>query len=296
MNPPAGRPILDALTFDLEDWFHVLGVDGLAAPETWGDLPSIVDRVTQTILDDLDEFGVRATFFVLGWIAERYPRTIREIARRGHEIGSHSHFHRSVYSLSPAAFEADLLRSVRAIEAASGQRPRGFRAPSFSIVPGCEWAFDAILDAGFLYDASLFPARRAHGGYPSQPGPHWRVTPRGRRLAELPMSTMRILGMRTGFSGGGYMRLFPVGLVREGFRQAHAAQRAVVVYLHPRDLATELPAMPMPLHRRVRSRIGHRGARRKLRCLLGTYRFGTCEQVLARALDDAFPCHAAEAR
>jgi polysaccharide deacetylase family protein (PEP-CTERM system associated) len=290
MSVPVEPLIVDALSFDLEDWLHVLGVDGLAAPESWCDLPSIVDCATGMILDDLDEFGVRATFFVLGWIARRYPRTIREIARRGHEIGSHSDVHRPVYSLTPKAFGADLLRSVRAIEAASGQSPRGFRAPSFSIVPGCEWAFDVLLDAGFHYDASLFPARRAHGGYPSRPEPHWRVTPRGRRLAELPMSTMRILGMRTGFSGGGYLRLFPVGLVREGFRQAHAAQRAVVVYLHPQDLATDLPSTHMPLHRRVRSRIGHRGARRKLRGLLGTYRFETCEEVLARALDGASPC------
>lgn len=288
--PPSGRGgegIVNALSFDLEDWFHLIGVEGLSQTAGWRDLPSIVESNTRIILDDLDEFGVRATFFVLGWIAERYPDIVREVARRGHEIGSHSHLHRPVYSLCPATLADDLRRASRAIEAASGHVPRGFRAPSFSIVPGCEWAFDTLLDAGFRYDASLFPTRRAHGGYPGRPEPHWRVTPAGRRLAELPMSTMLILGRRIGFSGGGYMRLLPLGVMREGFRQTHAAGRPVVVYLHPRDIARDLPTGPMPLHRRIRAGIGRRGARQKLRALLARYRFGTCQEILDRALGPA---------
>lgn len=186
----------------------MIGIDSLQDHSQWLHLPSICERYTGLILAELDRFDVKATFFVLGWIAERYPQLIQSIAARGHEIGAHSHLHQTVYDLGPTAFAEDLDRCIHSIASVTGQVPRGYRAPSFSIVPGCEWAFDILLDMGFEYDASLFPAKRAHGGYPCPYEPHRQCTPSGRTIVELPMSTMRFLGREIGFSGGGYLRLF----------------------------------------------------------------------------------------
>jgi hypothetical protein len=158
---------------------------------------------------------------------------------------------------------------------------RGFRAPSFSIVPGAEWALDELLDLGIDYDASLFPARRGHGGYDCPLGPHvFRATPSGRSIPELPMSVMTWGPLRLPFSGGGYMRLLPPALIREGFRRTHRAGRPVVVYMHPRDFAPDGPLVPMPLYRRFKCTVGLKTSLAKLRMLLRTYRFDTCAAVL----------------
>ena len=276
--------MLNALSFDLEDWFHIIGIAELEDASRWDAFPSIFERYTLAILDDLDAFGVTATFFTVGWIARRYPDVIREVARRGHEIGSHSDMHRTVGALGPKAFAGDLARSLDALAPCTSQPIRGFRAPSFSITPGCEWAFDALLDAGFDYDASLFPAPRAHGGYPCPEAPHVQTAPSGRSIPELPMTTMRVAGRQIAFSGGGYLRLLPGAAIRAGFRQAHAAGRPVVVYLHPRDFAPDAPLPPMPLYRRFKTRVGLGTTRPKLRDLLTRYRFDTCAAVLDRAL------------
>jgi polysaccharide deacetylase family protein (PEP-CTERM system associated) len=276
--------VVNALSFDLEDWFHIIGIAELEDDARWHALPSIFETYTAAILDELDLHGVRGTFFVVGWIARRYPEMIREVARRGHEIGSHSDMHRTVGQLGPQAFADDLARSLDALAACTSQRIRGFRAPSFSITPGCEWAFDALLDAGLDYDASLFPATRAHGGYPCPEAPHVQSAPSGRRIRALPMTTMRIAGRRVAFSGGGYLRLLPGAAIRAGFRQAHAAGRPVTVYLHPRDFAPDAPLPPLPLHRRFKTRVGLKTTRAKLRDLLARYDFDTCAAVLDRAL------------
>lgn len=273
-------PVMNALSFDLEDWFHMIGIAGVDDPQTWDGLPSILERRSAEILDLLDAHKVRATFFIVGWIAERYPAVIRDIAARGHEIGTHSHWHRTVNSLTPESFAEDLAQSIAAIEAACGVRPRGFRAPSFSIVPGIEWAFDVILEAGLTYDASLFPAARSHGGYPCPQGPHRVTTPKGRVLPELPMSTTRLLGKEIGFSGGGYLRLLPGAVICQSVAWLNAQGLPAVVYLHPADFATDRPHVKMPLARRFKTRVGLSSTRPKLRQLLERFRFDSCAAVL----------------
>lgn len=278
---PASTPITNALSFDIEDWFHMVEIAAVEDPATWDSLPSIVERYTEWIIETVTAAEVRATFFVLGWIAERYPKLVRLMADHGHELATHSYWHRKVYELSPQEFRKDMQRSIDVIEQAGGRKVRGFRAPSFSITPGSEWAIDVLHDLGLEYDASLFPAPRGHGGYPCERGPHeFTRAPSGRAMPELPMSIMRLGPRRMAFSGGGYMRLLPGWLIRRGFAQLHREGLPVVVYLHPRDFAPDCPRVPMPLTRKFKCYVGLGSTRAKLRMLLRRYRFNTCAAVL----------------
>ncbi|HJQ99093.1 MAG TPA: polysaccharide deacetylase family protein [Candidatus Polarisedimenticolaceae bacterium] len=274
-------PVVNALSFDIEDWFHLVEIDAVSDPATWPSLPTLVEEFTDKILEAVAAGKTRATFFVLGWVAERYPAIPRKIAAAGHELGTHSFWHRRVDLLTREEFREDIRRSIAVLEDNTGQRVRGFRAPSFSIVPGAEWALDELLDLGLDYDASLFPARRGHGGYDCPLGPHvFRNTPSGRSIPELPMSVMAFGPMRLPFSGGGYLRLLPPSIIRAGFSWTNRAGRPVVVYMHPRDFAPDGPIVPMPLYRRFKCTVGLSTSLDKLRMLLRTYRFDTCAAVL----------------
>lgn len=283
----AGKTV-HALSFDIEEWFHLVGVASMADRSRWDALEQTVEPLTDRILALLDECDVRATFFVLGWVADRYPGMVRRIAEAGHEIGSHSYGHREVYDHTPASFREDLNRSVGVLERITGRRVLGFRAPSFSLTPGCEWAWDAMLDRGLVYDASVFPVARSHGGYPlsrtdgsAEAAVHLR-TPTGRSIKELPMSVMRLpmLGKRIAFSGGGYFRVLPWWMVKHGFAQHAAAGKSAVLYLHPWDFAAGGPSLPMQAHQRFKCYRNRDQTEGRLRELLATYQFDTCAQVM----------------
>jgi polysaccharide deacetylase family protein (PEP-CTERM system associated) len=281
MGDSSGRP-LHALSFDIEDWFHIVDIPGLEDPAKWETLESLVERRTDDILTTLRKHRARATFFVLGWIADRHPALVRRIAEAGHELGSHSFWHRRVYTLDPAEFRSDTLRSLDAIESACGVRPKGYRAPSFSILKGTEWALDVLLDCGITWDASLFPAPRGHGGYPCSDAPHsFTALPSGRSIPELPLGVMRILGRGLCFSGGGYMRLLPLWVIERGFAQFEQRGLPAVVYLHPRDFAPECPRVTMPWPRRFKCYVGMHTTMPKLEALLRRHRFAPCGEVLA---------------
>ncbi len=275
-------PIVNALSFDIEDWFHMVEIPAVEDPQRWPELETLVVRYTREILEILDGSGSRATFFVLGWVAERYPQIVPAIVAAGHEVATHGHWHRKVYEMRPDEFREDLQRSIDLLASQSGKRIRGFRATSFSITPGTEWAFDVLHDVGIQYDASLFPASRGHGGYPCPPRPHVStIAPSGRPMPELPMSVMRWGPFRLPFSGGGYLRVLPGSLIRAGFNQLNRKGLPGVVYLHPRDFAPDCPRVPMPLMRRFKCYTGTRTTRPKLEMLLERYRFDTCARILA---------------
>ena len=292
---PDSRPdgeIVNALSFDIEDWFHLVDIDSVSNTADWPGFPSIVERRTDEILGICEEFGVKATFYYLGWIAERYPDLVRRTAEAGHEIGTHSYWHRKVCDLEPEVFREDLHRSIAVIEDAGGSAVTSFRAPSFSIMPGSEWAFDVMHEEGLRYDASLFPVPRENGGYPCPVGPHsFDRAPSGREMPELPMSLMNIGPKRVGFSGGGYLRLFPGWLIRRGFDALHRRGLPGVVYLHPRDIAPDSPVVPMSRSRHFKCYVGLATAADKLRMLLGRYRFASCGEVLRKyvSIEEA-PC------
>lgn len=292
-------PLVHALSFDIEDWFHIVEVKAVEDPTLWPKLSaesSLVERYTDLILKICDDGKAKATFFMLGWIAERHPSLVKRIADAGHEIGTHSFWHRKVYELTPEVFREDIRQSLEAIRAgAAGSGPgrdlpiRGFRAPSFSITEGTEWAFDVLMDQGITYDASLFPAARGHGGYACTPGPHIVKTPKGRELPELPMSIAPVgvgpLRKKMCYSGGGYMRLLTSNMIEQGVRAEADAGRATVVYLHPRDFASDCPRVSMPPHRRFKCYVGMHTTEGKLRRLLREHRWDTCANVLAKALN-----------
>ena len=286
------HPVVNAMSFDIEDWFHMVGIESVEDVGKWDEFPTLVERYTDGIIGQLDAHGTRATFFILGWVADRYPSLVRRIVDSGHEVGTHSFWHRQVDALEPAVFKEDLQRSIDAIEQAGGQRVRGFRAPSFSIRPGAEWAFDVILDCGLEYDASLFPAPRGHGGYPAPRGIH-RFTdmPSGRSIPELPMSVMRLGPAGFGFTGGGYLRFLPGWFIRQGVRRLNNQGHPAVVYLHPRDFAPDCPRVPMPLKRRFKCYVGLGTTFGKLDLLLSNFEWAACETILGLdsppELDDA---------
>jgi len=290
MIQPAKQPTTDAnnaqglthaLSFDIEDWFHLVGIESVADSSKWDALPSLVERYTDWIVETISERNIRATFFILGWIAERYPKLVERIAAQGHEIATHSYWHRGVYTLDPDTFRQDLRQSIDVLEQAGGKKVLGFRAPSFSIKPGSEWAFDVMHDCGLIYDASLFPAPRGQGGYICPREIHtFTQAPSGRPMPELPMSVMDFMGKRLPFSGGGYVRLLPWWLINKGFKQLQAQGRPAVVYLHPRDFAPDCPRVAMPPHRKFKCYVGLSSTKHKLMKMLDTYRFDTCASVL----------------
>ncbi|KAA0217483.1 MAG: DUF3473 domain-containing protein [Leptolyngbya sp. PLA3] len=285
-----------ALSFDIEDWFHIVEVKAVESPELWPQLhasSSLVERYTDLILEICARHHTHATFFILGWVAERHPDMVRRIVEAGHEIGTHSYWHRKVYELSPEQFRDDMHRSIEVIEQASQSKVYGFRAPSFSITEGAEWAFDVLAELGLLYDASLFPARRGHGGYACPAGIHHHVSPQGRKIPELPMSIAPVgIGpakKRMCYSGGGYMRLLPYHFIEQGLNSEAAAGRPTVVYLHPRDFAPDCPKVRMPPHRFFKCYVGTSTTAGKLDRLIAEHRFDTCRTVLESAIGPLRP-------
>jgi peptidoglycan-N-acetylglucosamine deacetylase len=279
-NTDVSKQLVHALSFDIEDWFHMVEVEAVADRNKWASLPSLVDRYTRWILEQLAEHNTRATFFVLGWVAEQHSHLARLIAEAGHEIACHSYWHARVDQLGREEFREDTRRTKDLLEQQAGQTVFGYRAPTFSIKPGTEWALDVLLDLGFRYDASLFPALRAHGGYPCVQEAHdFTDTPSGRSIRELPMSVLGWGSLKIPFSGGGYLRLLPKWAIRYGFNHFERRGIPVVTYLHPRDFAPDCPRVPMSMIRRFKCYVGTCSSQSKLRMMLANYRFDTCAVV-----------------
>lgn len=278
------------LTFDIEDWFHILDLPLVEDPETWDHYESRIEEGSQRILDLLEEEGVSATFFILGWVAERYPALVRRIADRGFEIGSHSYYHGLVYKMTPEGFIQDLTRSMAALSDVTGEPVRLYRAPGFSITPSCAWALEAMAENGIEIDCSLFGAPRRHGGFEelkaSEP---FRVKVGSALLKELPMSFTEIWGKPLVYSGGGYFRVIPSAVVKRFARQ----QGYVMSYFHPRDFDPRQPRLPMGRMRKWQTYAGLGGAFGKLRSLVRAQPFGDIKQAEVRIDWQATPIYSA---
>jgi polysaccharide deacetylase family protein (PEP-CTERM system associated) len=228
-------------TVDVEEYFQVTAFEGVVPREEWERLPSRVERSVDLLLELLARHDARGTFFTLGWLARTRPGLVRRIVEAGHEIACHSYWHRRVCTLEPEVFRADVRDARAALEDAAGQRVFGFRAPSFSIVPGTEWAFDVLLEEGYRYDSSLFPIRRPDYGYPGAPTEPHLIERRAGTLLELPLTTLRLGGIRLPAAGGGYLRQLPFGLVQRAFRQSEARRTPGVFYIHPWEVDVDQP-------------------------------------------------------
>jgi polysaccharide deacetylase family protein (PEP-CTERM system associated) len=270
------------LSIDLEDWFHFLDVEETACVEQWQSFEGRVEQMTLPLLDFFDKHGQKATFFVLGWIAERYPDLVLEVARRGHEVACHSYAHPLIYKLSPNEFERDLVKALECIFKACGVQARAFRAPGFSINARSLWAFDLLSKHGIEVDSSIFPALRSHGGLPTAPARPFLVQTAYGPLTELPISCIEILGKRLIFSGGGYFRLCPAWFVKRAFARAERLNEPVMTYFHPRDFFSNQPQLAMSAIRRFRANINLSKSFTKLGTLFQNFRFGTVTAYTAQ--------------
>jgi polysaccharide deacetylase family protein (PEP-CTERM system associated) len=234
----------NVLSVDVEDYFHVEAFAGIVGREQWESYPSRVEANTRRLLDLFDETGVKATCFILGWVAERYPKLVAEIVERGHEPACHSYWHRLIFRLSPKEFREDTLRAKDAIEQAAGVPVYGYRAPSFSMTEKSFWAPEILTELGFRYDSSIFPVMHDTYGVPGAPrGPFCLETPSG-PLNEYPMSTFRFWNSpNMPVAGGGYLRIFPSWYTRMGVRRAWKEGLPVVAYVHPWEVDPEQPRM-----------------------------------------------------
>lgn len=275
--------MLNALTIDVEDYFHVTAFEDCISPEQWDNSQLRVVDNTLHLLDLLDEKDVKATFFVLGWVAERRPGLVREIGKRGHEIACHGYGHRRVYLLSRQAFREDIRRSKDLLENITGKVVIGYRAPSYSISRDCFWAFDELFEAGFLYDSSVFPIKHDLYGIPDWPcypfilskkrDDEWRPleTPSDasfndfckfnefcfgdQKLLEIPITTLSIVGKNIPIAGGGYFRFFPYGFTKWGLRRINDIDKhPFLFYIHPWEFD---PAQPRIYGAGIKSNFRH---------------------------------------
>jgi polysaccharide deacetylase family protein (PEP-CTERM system associated) len=284
---PGGR-IVNAMSVDVEDYFHVSVFDGVVARSAWAQMPSRVVNNTARLLDLFEAFHVRATFFVLGWVAERYPALVRDIASRGHEIGSHGFAHQLIYRQTAPEFRDDVRRAKHTLEDAAGVRVDGYRAPSFSVTAQSLWALDVLIEEGFRYDASIFPIRHDRYGIPSSPRHPYVVRRQGGELLEVPGSTIRVAGANVPIAGGGYFRILPYGWTRWGIARLNTIeQRPAIFYIHPWELDPDQPRLPASRFGRFRHYRNLRQTERRLRALLGEFKFGTIASLLRDGVTSA---------
>jgi len=289
------RPV-HIMSVDVEDYFMVEAFAGTVSRASWSEWLSRVVDNTKRVLDLFDKYEVKATFFFVGWVAERFPRLVREVSSRGHELACHSYWHRTVYSLTPAEFREDTRSANRAIEDAAGVKVSGYRAPSWSITRNCLWALDILAEEGFTYDSSIFPIHHDLYGVPGAERFPYTLTCSGNRtLREYPPATVRLLGQNLPAAGGGYLRIFPLAYTRWVFRSFEKLQRErVIVYFHPWELDPEQPRIPEKLKSRIRHYTCLDKMSGKLEFLLSRYCFNSFCGV-ASALDEARSVPALEA-
>jgi len=269
-------------SIDVEDWFHILDFSAGPRIEDWATLKSCVATNVERLFALLDEFGVKATFFWLGWIAERNKELVRQCLALGHEVASHGYGHVLAYQVGREAFGEDVRRGKSVLEDITGGQVVGFRAAGFSTKNDTRWAFEEIRAAGHAYDSSVFPASRSHGGMTgSRLDPHVLKTTAG-DLLEIPQSMVEIMGRRISFFGGGYLRLAPLWLIQWGVGRLQATGRPLILYVHPREIDPNHERLSLPLWRRFKCYVNLRSTLPKLRYLCSNRKFVTMGELAAR--------------
>ena len=272
--------LVNLLSFDVEDWFQVEAFARLIPQAEWAGKNLRVEENVDRLLELLDRYDVKATFFTLGWVAKKLPHLVRRVAAEGHEIASHGWSHAPLWRLTPASFRDEVRTSKSFLEDLSGQAVQGYRAATFSITRQTLWGLAVLKEAGYLYDSSIFPVRHDRYGIPDAP---LSVHLREEGIWEIPMTVYQIGSYRLPVAGGGYFRLYPYALTRRGIREANRAGRPAVVYLHPWEFDPGQPRCPgVSTLTRIRHYAGIGGNRKRLEKLLKEFRFTTARQILTQ--------------
>ena len=271
---------MNILTFDVEEWFHLLDFDATRTEAEWGKYEVRIHNNVDRIFRILDDTNTKATFFIIGWVAKTYPELIRKIAEK-YQIGCHTLNHQLVWQQAPAEFRTDVETCVKTLEDITGKQIECFRAPGFSIRESEGWAYEILADLGIKYDCSVFPATHAHGGLPSYPKAEPGIIEHGGiQMKEFPVGFKTIAGKHIIFSGGGYFRLCPYPLVKKWSKES---SDYLMAYIHPRDLDAGQPILEgLPITRRFKSYIGLGGAEKKLRHWLTDFKFDDIESASAK--------------
>ncbi|MBL4711504.1 MAG: DUF3473 domain-containing protein, partial [Gammaproteobacteria bacterium] len=271
----------NALTVDVEDYFQVSAFANSIKQADWDRIPLRVENNTHRILDLFDEYQVKATFFTLGWVAERANKLILEIAQRGHEVACHGYSHQLVYNQTPKVFRAETIRAKSILEDIIQQPVLGYRAASYSITEKSQWALDILAESGFVYDSSIFPVRHDRYGMPDSPEhPYLLETPSGNSIIEFPLSTAKIVNYRLPIAGGGYFRLYPYWLSKMGLAQINKQQKPFIFYLHPWEVDPEQPKIQASWFSRFRHYNNLDKCESRLRNLMTDFQFTTTWDVL----------------
>lgn len=275
---------LNAFTVDLEDWFQGLTSTNPLVDQ-WPSFESRVETATRRLLALLRAQDVRATFFVLGYVADAYPGLIEEIAAEGHEIGVHGYYHRFVSQMTADEFARELDQTIDAVMRITGIMPAGHRAPYFSFNAGTPWAFDILESRGFTYDSSVFPTQNMLYGFPEAPRFPYRVP--GHKIMEFPATTMTFAGKKWPIAGGFYNRALPYAIIRRGIQQVNQQGEPAIIYIHPWELDTGQVYDQVTFRERITHYHGRRGLEKKLVQLFSDFQFGTLQDLLAnRALEE----------
>lgn len=302
--------IVNAMTVDVEDYFHASAFDRIVSRESWSARESRVVRNTEVLLECFERADVKATFFILGWVAERCPQLVRDIAASGHEVASHGYYHQLIYTLTLDQFREDVRRAKATIEDACGRQVRGYRAPSFSIVHPSLWALDVLIEEGYSYDASIFPIRHDRYGIPDAPR-HTHVIDRNRRKAarrkaergdeprrsrhgtrsivEVPAATVRLGNRNLPIAGGGYFRLLPYAWTHWGMARANREGDPVVFYIHPWEVDPGQPRLPVGRLTSWRHYGGLEKTLDRLERLFVDFNFNTVAETLLEPSSTAVP-------
>ena len=270
-------------TIDVEDWYHILDLPTTPEITQWDSLPSRVERNFEKLLAILEEGKAKSTCFFIGWIAQKYPHLVREAVRQGHEIASHGFHHRLAYVMTPQEFFEDAVRAKGVIEEISGQAVWGYRAPGFSLTENTPWFFDKLIEAGYRYDSSLFPATRGHGGLPNGRYAPYRLE--SADFVEFPVTVEQVFGRPICFFGGGYLRLFPYSLVRTMTRRVLRQERPAIFYVHPREIDLDSPRLAMGLKRRFKSYFNIATTEPKIKKVLSDFEMVTFREYLVETMN-----------
>ncbi len=272
--------MINALSIDLEDYYHAIAFEKIIGPAKWDNCPSRIVRNVNRLLEILNKHKVKATFFVLGWQAQRVPDLIKQAAAAGHEIASHGYGHKLIYTQTPDEFKTDVETTKKLLEQLTGNIVCGYRAPAFSIVDKTLWALDILIQAGYLYDSSIFPIIHDRYGIPGAERFIHQISRKNGKITEFPLSTVKFAGNNIPIAGGGYLRFMPYWFIKRAIASLNKRQKPAIIYIHPWEIDPGQPIQAVGKLTKIRHYHNLDKMEYKLERLLTDFNFAPVSKVL----------------